>query len=137
MSQIFPATDPESQPEEEQFYAGLLVGEVRVPWCHHCDSHVWRPKSHCTTCYEPVAQWRVLAGTGEVYSFSVIHKGDGPFAAIGPYVIAWVSLDGGPMILADIANGASGEVAVGTRVRITVPGDTGGRKVGAVFEVAE
>ncbi len=131
----FPATDPVAQPEEVPFYDGLLVGEVRVPWCSQCDVHVWRPKSHCTRCYRPVDGWRTLAGTGEVYSFCVIHRGVDAFAALGPYVLAWVSLDGGPTILANIAE-PPGDVRIGMRVRIAVPPAAEGPRRGPVFTSA-
>ena len=130
----FPASDPEAQPEEMNFYDGLRVGEVRVPWCLGCDRHVWRPKSHCTTCYEPVSQWRTLSGAGEVYSFAVIHRGEGPFADLGPYVLAWVMLDGGPTILADVA-APPGDVRIGTRLRVTTPDTADGPRRGPVFTV--
>lgn len=132
----FPATDPVAQPEEEEFFEALRLGELRVPWCVHCDCHVWRPKSHCTTCFAPVTQWRTLAGTGEVYSYSVVHKGDGPFAEIGPYVVAWIALDGGPTILGNV-EGVLGEVGVGSRVRLAAPRDSEGRRFGPVFDLAE
>jgi uncharacterized OB-fold protein len=131
-SNPFPATGPASQPEEEQFYEGLLAGEIRVPWCTRCDGHVWRPKSHCTTCYEPVSQWRTLAGTGEVYSYCVIHKWEGAFAELGPYVLAWVRLDGGPTILANVA-GPPEDARIGRRLRLVVPHETDRRRRGPVF----
>lgn len=128
----FPAIDPVAQPEEVPFYAGLSVGEIRVPWCARCGSHVWRPKSHCTTCYEPVAEWRTLAGTGEVYSYCLIAKGEGAFAEVAPYVLAWVSLDGGPTILANIAEEPD-SVRIGQRVRIVTPEAADGPRRGPVF----
>ena len=134
-SNPFPATDPQSQPEEEPFYQGLLVGEVRVPWCTRCGCHVWRPKSHCTTCYRPVSEWRTLPGTGEVHSYCVIHKGEGAFAELAPYVLAWVQLDDGPMILANVA-GPPDDARIGVRLRLVMPGSTDGRRRGPVF-VAE
>ncbi len=116
----FPATDPQAQPEEVPFYEGLLVGEFRVPWCSRCQTFVWRPKSHCTACYDAISDWRVLPGTGEIYSYCVVAKGDGAFASVAPYVLAWVALDEGPTVLANIADGPD-LVQIGYRVRLSVP----------------
>ncbi len=128
----WPVTEPTPQPEEEPFYDGLLVGELRVPWCDNCDEHVWRPKSHCTVCYRAVSGWRTLSGMGEVYSYCVIHRGVEAFAAIGPYVLAWVSLDGGPTILGNVI-APQDDLRIGMRVRIVEPRDPERGQRGPVF----
>lgn len=111
-----------------------------MPWCDGCDTYVWRPRSHCTACYQPVSGWRTLAGTGEIYSFSVVHRGDGLFADIGPYVLAWISLDGGPTVLANVTAADVSQVRIGARVVLAsgVASDEGasGQRVGPVFAVA-
>jgi uncharacterized OB-fold protein len=134
IAQSFPAVDPALQPEEVPFWDGLAVGELRVPWCAHCDTHVWRPKSHCTTCFRPVQEWRTLEGTGIVYSFSVVHRAEGAFVDVAPYVLAWIELDGGPTILADVVAPDLGQVVVGAPVRL-VPRAGDGVRVGPVFSV--
>ena len=134
VAQSFPAVDPVVQPEEAPFWDGLAAGELRVPWCVHCDTHVWRPKSHCTTCFRKVQQWRTLPGTGTVYSFSVVHRADGAFADVAPYVLAWIELDGGPTILGNLVASDLGRVVVGASVRLASRAEEGVR-VGPVFSV--
>jgi uncharacterized OB-fold protein len=128
----WPVTDPTVQPEEEPFYDGLLAGELCVPWCDRCDVHVWRPKSHCTSCYQPVSRWRTLPGTGEVYSYCVVHRGVDAFAAVSPYVLAWVTVDDGPTILANL-DMSRDEIRIGQRVRLIVPHDPERGRRGPVF----
>lgn len=134
IAQTFPATDPVAQPEELPFYEGLAVGELKVPWCVTCDSHVWRPKSHCTTCYSPVSEWRTLAGTGVIYSYSIVHRSDGAFQEIAPYVLAWITLDGGPTMVANVTAADRDDVCVGARVTLVKP-EPDDRRRGAVFSV--
>jgi uncharacterized protein len=134
IAQTFPVVDPAVAPEEVPFWDGLAAGQLRVPWCATCDSHVWRPRSHCVRCYQPVSQWRTLPGTGEIYSFSVVHRSDGAFVDVAPYVIAWVVLDGGPTILADVTAPGPDDVEIGARVRLVSRAEEG-QRVGPVFAV--
>ena len=134
LAETFPAVTPVIQPEEVPFWDGLAVGELRVPWCQRCDTHVWRLRSHCTTCYVPVTQWRTLPGTGEIYSFSIIHRAEGVFADMPPYALAWVSLDDGPTILANVVATDSTAVVIGAHVSLTSRAEEGTR-VGPIFTV--
>ena len=113
-----PGVDLALNPEDLPFFDALDRGEASVPWCAHCDDHVWPPRSHCVQCYRPVASWRTLAGTGEIYSFAVVHRGEGVFAKRPPYVVALVALDGGPTIMANLVTDDLDDVAVGRRVHL-------------------
>jgi hypothetical protein len=113
-----PGVDVALNPEDVPFFDALDRGEISVPWCTHCDDHVWPPRTRCVACYREVEEWRTLAGTGEIYSFSVVHRGEGPFARRPPYVFALVALDGGPAIMANVLADDLADVAVGRRVRL-------------------
>jgi uncharacterized OB-fold protein len=117
MSEL-PGVELALNPEDLPFFDALDRGEISVPWCAHCDDHVWPPRSHCVHCYHPVAQWRTLVGTGEIYSFAVVHRGEGAFAERRPYVFALVTLDGGPTVQANVVADDHAELAVGRRVRL-------------------
>jgi uncharacterized OB-fold protein len=122
-------------PEDLPFFDGLERGELVVTWCDHCDDHVWPPRSHCIRCYAPVAGPRTLAGTGEIYSFAVVHRGEGAFAKRPPYVLAYVSLDGGPTIMANVVADDPGSLAVGARVRLRPRPTPATGRAGALFAV--
>ena len=132
-----PEIDLALSPEDEPFFAALSRGSLAVPWCVHCDDHVWPARSHCVQCYRPVGELRTLPGTGEVYSFSVVHRGEGPFARAVPYVFALVALDGGPTIMANVVVDEPDDVAVGRRVRLVdrTPSTGGTSVVGAQFRL--
>jgi uncharacterized OB-fold protein len=105
-------------PEDLPFFDALDQGEIAVPWCTRCDDHVWPPRSHCVRCLHPVTERRTLPGAGEIYSYSVVHRGEGPFAGHTPFVVALVSLDGGPTIVANVLADDVDELAVGRRVSL-------------------
>lgn len=130
-----PGVDLALSPEDLPFFDGLDRGELVVTWCEPCDDHVWPPRSHCIRCFTPVAGSHVLQGTGEIYSFSVVHRGEGAFAKRPPYVIAYVSLDGGPTIMANVDARDLDSIEVGVRVRhVPRPRPEVGR-AGALFVV--
>lgn len=105
-------------PETRAFWSGVAAGRVDMPWCASCDGHVWPPRSHCPRCLGVITELKQLSGEGAVYSFSVVHRGEGAFAKIDPYVLAYVSLDGGPTVMANVVDIAPADVTVGMRVRL-------------------
>lgn len=107
-------------PDTAPHWSALAEGRFEVPWCAVCDTFVWLPRSHCVRCLTPVAEWRELAGTGEVYTFTTVHRGAAGFAE--PYVLAYVNLDGGPTIMANLHYPPDREPAIGDRVAL-VPGE--------------
>ena len=128
-----PEIDVALNPEDEPFFSALSDGELSVPWCLSCDDHVWPPRSRCVQCYRPVEEWRTLRGTGEVYSFSIVHRGEGSFTRAVPYVFALVALDGGPTIMANVVTEDPDAVFVGRRVRLADGTASGSGVVGARF----
>lgn len=116
-------------PETTAFWTGIAAGRMDMPWCGHCDGHVWPPRSHCPRCLSVVTEAKTLSGEGEVYSFSVVHRGEGAFAKVDPYVLAYVTLDGGPTVMANVVDIEPAQVTVGMRVRLRLqevePGTVG------------
>lgn len=132
MSEL-PGVELAIAPEDEAFFDGVERGELVVPWCDHCDGHVWPPRSHCVRCFSPVSGTRLLPGTGEVYSFSVVHRGEGVFAKRPPYVLAYVATDDGPTIMANVSADDLDRLEVGSRVRLVASGRPEQGRRGAMF----
>lgn len=136
----FPVIDPAVDADTAPFWEALERGEIVTAWCDQCDAAIWPPRSHCPTCWTRSTHTASLPTTGEIYSYSVVHRGDGPWKEAGPYVIAYVTLDGagegvggkGPTIIANVDPGEGGPstLSVGQRVGLRSPGVAGG---GAVF----
>jgi uncharacterized OB-fold protein len=63
-------------------------------------------------------EWREAAGTGTVYSFTVIRQHGQPyFRSRVPYVVGFIDLDEGARLLAEIAADPA-TVRIGARVRV-------------------
>lgn len=109
--------------EDRPFFEGLAEGQLRLPWCETCADGVWPPRTRCPVCYQQITQSHTLSGAGTVHSFSVVHRGEGPFVGREPYVYAYVHLDEGPVIPANIVGPGSRQVVIGARVRLLVEAD--------------
>ena len=64
-------------------------------------------------------EWVPAAGTGTVYSFSIMR-------AKTPYAIAYVELDEGPRMMTNIVGCAFDAVRIGMKVRLTFVETEGG-----------
>jgi uncharacterized OB-fold protein len=73
--------------------------------------------------------WLDSAGTGVIYTFSVMVR------AAAPFVLAFVTLDEGPTLLSNLVNCEPGALAIGQPVRVLFrPSD--GEYLVPVFEPA-
>lgn len=123
-------------PEDRPFFEGLERGEICVPWCAACAGGVWPPRTRCPRCYAEVAGDKALSGRGSVYSFSVVHRGDGALAGREPYVYAYIRLEDGPTIPANIVGADPSVVRVGSAVRLASSAERADLP-GAAFVLAE
>ena len=67
----------------------------------------------------PQYTWTPIAGTGEMYTYTVVHRAPTPaYQADAPYVIAHVTLDEGPRMISTLVGCDPGAVTVGMPVEI-------------------
>lgn len=121
--------------EDRPFFEGLGAGELRLPWCDSCADGIWPPRTRCPRCYQAGVRHRPLSGRGTVHSFSVVHRGEGTFAGREPYVYAYVQLDEGPVIPANLVGPGSLEVTVGAPVLLVGDASRDFGLEGAAFTV--
>jgi uncharacterized OB-fold protein len=83
-----------------------------------------------TTPYlNPSQESFTFAGTGEIYSYTMLQEAPAGFDDQAPYILALVRLDEGPIVTAQITD-VDGAVAIGDRVemvtrRLTTEGSKG------------
>jgi len=124
-----PYLDVETTADTERFWSELAEGRITIPWCTRCDTWVWHPRPICPQCLEAVDDERTLTGDGTVYTFSIVHRAAPGFDDVGPYVLSYVALDGGPTVMSNIIGDGALDVAIGDRVRLVAPDED--VKVGA------
>lgn len=99
-----PETLPAITSETRGFWDAANRGVLALPTCRRC-GHTWYPpSSHCPSCLSRDVAFREVSGRGTVWSWIVMHRQyfrDFP----PPYVVAFVKLEEGPMIMSAVASG--------------------------------
>jgi uncharacterized protein len=96
------------QPEQREFWEGAGQGRLMLPRCERCDKVIWYPRTICPACGASAVAWFEASGRGTVYSFTVVHNGEGAFAQATPFAIAYVELEEGPRVLTNLIGDPAG-----------------------------
>ena len=109
-----PIPDPATQP----YWDAARAGKLSLPRCTACGKTHFYPRAICPHCRSDQLDWIDAAGTGTVYSFTIVHRAPSPaFATHVPYAVAIVALDEGPHLMTSIVDCAVDAVAIGMKVR--------------------
>ncbi len=109
------------EPNTEEYWENVKAGRLTYQQCSDCDAVVFTPRLLCTTCGSSNLERKESAGTGEVYTFSVVRQNRNPaFADLGAYALAWIDLDEGFRMLSNVVGveNPSTDVHVGQRVQV-------------------
>lgn len=123
---VFPTIMAETAADEHTrpFWEAARQDRLVVPRCKSCGTFRLPPNAICYQCQSEGVDWIELAGTGTVFSFTVIrHPLHPDLAHVVPYVSAIVELDGtqgeGARMLANIIDCEPEELEIGSKVAIT------------------
>lgn len=111
------------EPDTEPFWEATKDHELRFQVCDACGGVVFYPRAHCTHCTSTELSWKVSAGTGTIYSFSVVRRSLHPsFLDLVPYVVSWVDVDEGFRLMTHIVDVDPDDPASGLEIgaRVTV-----------------
>ena len=109
------------EPDTGPYWEGCKAGELRYQFCEACSRVNFTPTAHCQGCGAGDLDWRVSAGEGEIYTYSVVRQNRLPaFVEFGAYAVAYVDLDEGFRMLTSIVGvgDPTSEVRIGQRVRV-------------------
>ena len=119
-----PVSAPTVTPENEKYWSASAEGKLMLQRCDSCGVVIWYPRGLCPDCKSTAISWFEATGQGEIYTFTVSRRGDGPWKEAAPYVIAYVELDEGPRVMTNIVDADLESLAIGQRVT-AVWDDTG------------
>lgn len=108
------ATAVSADPIARDWWANVAEGRIGYEVCADCGTAQFYPRGHCTACGSARVEMRVAAGTGTIFSITVVHRP--PSAALqpfAPYAIALVDLDEGVRLMAH----ADPALGIGARAR--------------------
>jgi uncharacterized protein len=109
------------EPDTEPFWEATKRHELTYQTCNTCNTVIFYPRRHCTTCGSSATTRHVSKGQGTVYTFSVIMQSRNPaFAELGPYAVAYVDLDEGFRMMTNIVGvkDPTQEIHCGMRVKL-------------------
>lgn len=100
------------------FWEHVRAHELAIQHCVECDRYIHPPLPFCPSCRRSALDWRVVPGTGSIYSFTVVHRAPlRVFRAKVPYIIALVTLDlANVNVLSNVITSLA-DVGIGTGVR--------------------
>jgi uncharacterized OB-fold protein len=118
--EAIPRPDP-ADADDAAFWAALRAGALRIQRCTACGAFRHPPRPRCARCGSAAREWVAASGTGEVWSFTVIHPPTLPaFADRTPYGAVVVRLDEGVFLVSALVDCPNDELAVGTRVEVAI-----------------
>jgi uncharacterized protein len=120
VSEPLPRPDPQNE-DDARFWAALRAGELCVQRCMRCGTFRHPPRPVCARCGSTHREWTVSAGTGEVWSFTVVHPPTLPaFADRTPYGAVVIRLDEGVFLVSNLVDCPVEELMVGARVDLAI-----------------
>jgi len=101
------------------FWEGTHLHELRLQRCQDC-RNVWAPNGPvCPHCFSQNYQWEKLSGRGRIASWVVFHKLYHPgFAQDIPYNVAFVELNEGPRVIANVVGARNEDLRIGMPVEV-------------------
>lgn len=121
---------PLATPTSEPFWQGLRAGEIRIQRCGACEQWIFYPRSHCPACLTPDPEWRTIAGTGRLHTYTISRTPTAVFFADEvPQKIAVVELDEGVRLTTTLVDVAEDAIEIGMRVEPVIEATDGGESV--------
>jgi hypothetical protein len=107
-----------AEPDTAPFWQATRQHRLTYQVCATCDEIVFYPRRHCTGCLSTNLRWHDSAGTGTVYTYTVIRQHGQPyFRSRLPYVVGFIDLDEGFRLMAEI-DAPPDAIRVGQRVTV-------------------
>lgn len=108
---------PEKRPETIKFWEGCKEGKFLLQKCDDCGKVIYYPRALCPACMSSSISWIPSAGKGEVYTFSVHHRG--PTKGFKtPYVVALIDLEEGVRVMSNVVGCDPNDVRIGMKVEV-------------------
>jgi uncharacterized OB-fold protein len=114
-----PVPEPLITPDTAPFWEAAAQKRLVLQWCSGCQEFIWYPRTLCPGCMSTELEWVEASGRGTTYSFSVVRvPGTAEYAPVVPYILAYVKLEEGPVLLTNLVNCSPEEAEVGQAVRV-------------------
>lgn len=106
-------------PRVEEYWTAAEAGDLVLPHCVLCQAPFWYPRAFCPRCGSEQVEWRTSTGRGRVYSYTVVRRAGGVWGEHTPFVLAYVELEEGVTIAANLIECGEDELEIGMPVSAT------------------
>jgi uncharacterized protein len=112
---------PQGIPSWQQpYWDSLKEHSIKVQKCDSCGAFRYVPKEICNKCRATAFTWAPIAGTGEVYTFTIVRRAPTPaYQQDAPYAIVHVVMEEGFRMIGSLRVDDPESVAIGQPVRVT------------------
>jgi uncharacterized OB-fold protein len=114
---------PEPNPETKAFWDAATQGKLLIKKCRACGEVHYYPRALCPFCGSDQTEWQAAAGTGTLYSYSVMRRAE------IPYAIAYVTLDEGVSMMTNLVDCDFDTLMIGQRMKVVFSPTDGGPPV--------
>ena len=110
---------PTPNAETRAYWQACNEGRLLIQHCQACGQLQFYPRLVCTRCASASLDWIEASGRASVKSFTIIRRAVSPaFEADVPYVVALVTLEEGPTMMANIVDCDPERVTIGQSVQV-------------------
>lgn len=129
---------PVPTPATRPFWSALAEGRLRLQQCRACSTVFYYPRTCCPACLSPELDWREVAGTGTLYTYTIARRPTHPlFADEVPQRLAVVELDEGPKLTSTLVNLRDEDIRIGMRLAPVFEKQADGRTTLLRFQPAD
>jgi uncharacterized OB-fold protein len=122
MSEMRVIPAPLVNAENKPYFDAAAGGKLLIKRCAACGEPHFYPRALCPHCFSERTEWREAAGTGTIYSYSVMRHGV-------PFAIAYVMLDEGVAMLTNLVDCDVDALRIGQKVRVVFRPAEGGTMI--------
>jgi uncharacterized OB-fold protein len=100
----------------QPYWEATRERKLLLQYCPATGQYQFFPRPVSIATGRAELEWREVDGKGEIYSYSVTHRGPGPFVGQPPYAVVIVRLDVGADVIANLVGCEMPDVRIGLRV---------------------
>ena len=102
-----------ANPDLAFFWEATKKESMLLPHCADCGKTHWHPRLFCPFCFSNKLEWKESAGKATLYAATTLSK------ASEPYIVAYVELAEGPLMLTNIVDCSLDELQIGAPLTLT------------------
>lgn len=87
-----------------------------IQYCCRTGQYQFYPRPTSVFTGRRDLEWREVSGRGEIFSFTIAHRGRGPFRGHEPYLIVVVKLDIGVNVIGNLVHCGREDIHIGMQV---------------------